>query len=444
MSKQNAKNSLLQIVGNLGWPVFLGLWGCGLFYVLILWGPLQSDLLTRYFAGFWISKLATGMFFVGLAALGLKLLNVASQYTSFRDIRLPAMPSTPQSPSECSGLLEDLLALPARLQKSYLGQRLIEAIESVDRKQSAANLDDELKYLADISAERQHDSYALVRILIWATPMLGFLGTVIGITQALGGLRADQLDSDFQAAMSGLLGGLYIAFDTTALALSLSIVLMFVQFLIDRLETQLLMQVDARVNEELTGRFETFGGDSDPVLASVERMSRSVLRASEHLVQKQAQLWQGTIEAAHESWARLTSESGEHLQRTLAAALDASLEKHAQAVAASSQAVANQAAQRTHGLEKAIAASANNSAVQQQELAKQTAVLTRAVEATADVVKLEQALNGNLAALAGAKNFEKTVMSLSAAIHLLTSRLSDDGDSVPKVELQSKPQERAA
>jgi len=444
VSKQNAKNSLLQILGNLGWPLFLGLWGCGLFYVLILWGPLQSELLTRYFAGFWISKLATGMFFVGLAALGLKLLNVSAQYTSFRDIRLPAMPAAPQPPSDCGALLDDLLALPARLQRSYLGQRLIDAIESVDRKQSAANLDDELKYLADISAERQHDSYALVRIIIWATPMLGFLGTVIGITQALGGLQADQLDSDFQAAMSGLLGGLYIAFDTTALALSLSIVLMFIQFLIDRVEMQLLTQVDARVNAELTGRFETFGGDSDPVLASVERMSRSVLRASEHLVQKQAQLWQGTIEATHESWARLTADSGEQLQKTLAAALDVSLEKHANAVAASSQAIAAQTMQRTQGLEKAIAVSANNTAVQQQEMARQTAVLSRAVEAAADVVKLEKALNGNLAALAGSKNFEKTVMSLSAAIHLLTSRLSDSGDDVQRVELQSNPQERAA
>ena len=29
--------------------------------------------------------------------------------------------------------------------------------------------------LSDMDAARQHESYALVRILIWATPMLGFL-----------------------------------------------------------------------------------------------------------------------------------------------------------------------------------------------------------------------------------------------------------------------------
>ena len=49
--------------------------------------------------------------------------------------------------------------------------------------------------------------------------------------------------------------------------------------------------------------------------------------------------------------------------------------------------------------------------------------MTQAIRAAGDVIQLERALNGNLAALAGAKNFEDTVMSLSAAIHLLTTRL---------------------
>ena len=120
-------------------------------------------------------------------------------------------------------------------------------------------LDDELKYLADMDAARQHDSYALVRIIIWATPMLGFLGTVVGITQALGDLDPKMLATSIQTAMDGLLAGLYVAFDTTALALSLSILLMFFQFFVDRVESQLLLMVDTRVNEELGGSFRERG-----------------------------------------------------------------------------------------------------------------------------------------------------------------------------------------
>ena len=50
-------------------------------------------------------------------------------------------------------------------------------------------------------------------------------------------------------------------------------------------------------------------------------------------------------------------------------------------------------------------------------------VLERTLQATAEVIKLETALNDNLNSLAGSKNFEDTVMSLSAAIHLLTTRM---------------------
>jgi hypothetical protein len=60
---------------------------------------------------------------------------------------------------------------------------------------------------------------------------------------------------------------------------------------------------------------------------------------------------------------------------------------------------------------------------QQLALLRQGEVMSRAVEATGDVMKLEQALNENLRALAGSKNFEDTVMSLAAAIHLLNTRL---------------------
>ena len=51
---------------------------------------------------------------------------------------------------------------------------------------------------------------------------------------------------------------------------------------------------------------------------------------------------------------------------------------------------------------------------------KQGELMTQAIRAAGDVVQLEKALNDNLAALSGAKNFEDTVMSLAAAIHLLT------------------------
>ena len=60
---------------------------------------------------------------------------------------------------------------------------------------------------------------------------------------------------------------------------------------------------------------------------------------------------------------------------------------------------------------------------QQKELIRQGELMLQVVQATGQVITLEKSLNDNLKALAGAKNFEDTVMSLSAAIHLLSTRL---------------------
>ena len=56
--------------------------------------------------------------------------------------------------------------------------------------------------------------------------------------------------------------------------------------------------------------------------------------------------------------------------------------------------------------------------------------------------RLEDALNRNLATLAGAKHFEQTVLGLAAAIHLLNARLSEPGAEKPSIQLD--PGRRAA
>jgi biopolymer transport protein ExbB/TolQ len=399
----------------------------------------------RYFATHPVSFVATGMFFVGLAALCLKLLDVLGQYVALGSIQLREPPPAGEKAEDAQRSLDDLNGLSATARGSYLGRRLRDALRFVTRKSSAEGLDDELKYLADMDAARQHDSYSLIRIIIWATPMLGFLGTVIGITRALGDLDPKQLATDIQGAMDGLLAGLYIAFDTTALALSLSIVLMFIQFLIDRIETQLLAAVNIRTSEQLVGRFQQVGSGNDPHLASVERMCNEILTATKRLVGRQAKLWQATIEAAHEHWSKLSTTSGQQLQNALAGALEQTLAKHAAELARAEQAGSEQARHRWEQLQTALSNNARMMQNQQQEMIKQGEIMAKAVEATGDVMRLEKSLNENLKTLAGAKNFEDTVMSLSAAIHLLSTRLDGPAGEVPQVDLkESSAKGRAA
>jgi len=435
-----SRNSLVVIFSTLGWPLVVGISVCTLFYAGVYRGPLDNELLRRYVAVHPVSFIATGMFFVGMAALLLRLGTVLSQFWWMHRIQLPPIPAGGQAVEDCPALQQQLEGLPVGACNSYLGQRLSSALDHVWRSGTSEQLGDELKYLSDMDQEKQHNAYSLVRIIIWATPMLGFLGTVIGITQALGDLATQQLGGDLQQAMKGLLSGLYVAFDTTALALSLAIVLMFVQFLIDRIESQLLSVVDRKANDQLAGRFQQVGASKDPLLGSVQRMGEMVMENMYELVCRQTELWQASMVNAEQRWTNLSENTGSQLQSALSSSLSESLEKHAQSLAEIERNSTEHCQHRWEQWQTVLSDNARMLRGQQAEMIRHGEVLERTLQATAEVIKLETALNENLSLLAGSKNFEDTVMSLSAAIHLLTTRMEGPSSRTSEITLENKDQ----
>ncbi len=102
---------------------------------------------------------------------------------------------------------------------------------------------------------RHEESWLLPRYISWAVPILGFIGTVLGISLAADGIRRiiasdaglANLSSDLDTAIAPL----GIAFDTTLIALSLSVVLMLVLALVQRSEERLLTNLEQRLQETL-------------------------------------------------------------------------------------------------------------------------------------------------------------------------------------------------
>jgi biopolymer transport protein ExbB/TolQ len=444
----NSRNRFLSSVfSSMGWPLLTGIALWMTLYALIREGVIQHDLVTRYLANHPVEYIEMLLFFVGVSALMIKAVGVIAQFRGNGKVQLAPAPASGQKIDDTSGLIDSLLELPKKSHNTYLVRRLRDALGYVRAKQSAEDLDDQLKYLADMDAERRHDSYALVRLVVWAIPILGFLGTVIGVTMAIGTLSPEVLAGSSKEGMGDLTDGLAVAFDTTTVALSLSIVLMFAQFLVNKLETQLLETVDERAADELTGRFVQFGTKNDPLVASVERMSARVAASTDTLVREQAKIWESTLAAAHQRWSQLTDTSGKTLEQSLTNALRQSLTTHAAELQKSEEAAAQRNGLYVEQLRSALVQSAQVMKDQQAELVKQGQVMSRALEATGDIIKLEKALNENLSALSGAKNFEDTVMSLSAAIHLLNSRLGHAGPATTVALEPANPsslQERAA
>lgn len=411
-------------------PLLWGLLASIAFFAPIQTGRWKDEFVIRYFAGHWVEYVETAMFFVGLAGLILKAIDVMRQSGGLGRVALPPAPAAPLPPSEAASLLTSLDSVPEHQRDDYLPRRLREALQSVRFAGSADKLGDELKYLSEADASRSYASYSLLRIIIWAIPILGFLGTVIGITMAIASLNPQALEE----SLPTVTGGLGVAFDTTALALGLSMVLMFTQFFVDRMEGRLLAAVDSRAAEELGGRFEQIGAVDDPQVAAVRRIADAVIRSTEALVERQSEVWQRSIDAAQHRWSELASAAGKQLETALAGALSQSISSHAERLAASAEASAEQNRRNWSRLQQAIADSAEKAKAQQTELTRQGEILLRVVEATGHVTKLQEALNGNLAALAGAQHFEETVLNLAGAINLLNARLGHA--AAPHIDLK--------
>jgi len=95
---------------------------------------------------------------------------------------------------------------------------------------------------------RHEESWLLPRYLSWAVPVLGFIGTVLGISLAAEGIRriiaSDAGLASLSSDLDGAIAPLGIAFDTTLIALSLSVVLTLALALVQRGEERLLATLE--------------------------------------------------------------------------------------------------------------------------------------------------------------------------------------------------------
>ncbi len=412
MSKINALSAVL-----LRSPI---LWGGALafcFFALIHGGIVTDANVIRYLAGHWVEYVEVIMFGVGLAALTIKGVELVRQRARVHDDHLGAVPAGGHNPIDAGRLAESLPS--AEEGGGYLVRRLREALDLVIRTGTADGLEDHLKYLSDLDAARAAQSYGLVRFVIWAIPIMGFLGTVIGITVAIASLSPTQLEN-----ISGVVAGLGTAFDTTATALALSMVLMFLQFMIDRYEQSLLSEVDQAVWSSLAGRFQSLAVGDGTALA-VARLGEAVGRSSARLIEAQEQSWKSLEKSAAGTIGRVFDEAGGRLEAALAQSLDVTLAKWTQSLVEAHVQLSSQREDRWTLAAESMAAAMRSFEQHHKTLAGQAQLLERVVDATRDVAALERVLDSNLNALAATGRFEETLATLAAAVQLLSARASD-------------------
>ena len=113
------------------------------------------------------------------------------------------------------------------------------------------NLSDAIESSVEALAVRQEAENSMIRYLIWAIPSIGFIGTVRGIGDALS--LADQALAGDIAGMTNSLG---VAFNSTLVALLISIFLMFLFHQLQRLQDGQLVDIQGYCDQYLLARIK--------------------------------------------------------------------------------------------------------------------------------------------------------------------------------------------
>ena len=152
-------------------------------------------------------------------------------------------------PSDAREYLRTLEQLPPKERDSVLPRVLAAALKRFSATGNVQDASQTVHNVCESENNRLDAELAILRFSVWVTPALGFVGTVRGIGLALQGAEL-AVKGDTSAVTSGL----GISFNSTLVALTLSILLMYTLHEIQLAQERLVLDAENYADEELISR----------------------------------------------------------------------------------------------------------------------------------------------------------------------------------------------
>lgn len=176
------------------------------------------------------------LMFWALAIMGYKM------RTTMRESAMLDMPLVSISegtrilPGDAGQLARPLQSLPQHQQDMLLPRALHTALARFQVTSSVQSATDAASAVCDAEDSRLDSELSMIRYITWAIPSIGFIGTVRGIGAALG-----QAHEAMQGNIAGVTANLGVAFNSTFIALLISMVVMFFMHQLQLLQERLVL-----------------------------------------------------------------------------------------------------------------------------------------------------------------------------------------------------------
>ena len=268
-----------------------------LFYLLLL-PAKRTPLGDLFYARGWVPPLEVFLMMWSAAILVLKYRKLSAQKESMLFDLLSSRLGEEITPENVNQFDRHVRDLPTRPRESFLITRVLRGLEHYRVRNSASEVATILSSQSEIDSNAVQSSYTLLKVFIWAIPILGFIGTVQGLGVAVGGFAGNLDKAQDVATLKNSLGqttsGLAVAFDTTFIALIMSLLLMIPASSLQKSEEDLLNWVDEYCNENLLKRLRDSGG---PGLPNDKELIRAAIAAAMGVHHAELQTWRDKLEA---------------------------------------------------------------------------------------------------------------------------------------------------
>jgi biopolymer transport protein ExbB/TolQ len=181
-----------------------------------------------------------------LAVIGQKWLLLRRERELLERDLVPLAEGMKILPEDVREYSRQLQTLPPGQREGLVPRSLLAALHRFGATRSIADASASAHGVCEGEVDRLDSELSLLRYIAWAIPAIGFIGTVRGIGDALA-----QAHRAMQGDLSGVTQGLGTAFNSTLVALLLSLVLMFLLHHLQTDQERLVRDAESYLDERL-------------------------------------------------------------------------------------------------------------------------------------------------------------------------------------------------
>jgi len=186
------------------------------------------------------------LFLWALSIIGLKTQRVIRERSILERTLVPLTEGMSILPQDARNFARPVQGLPDKERGMLLPRTLLTALHRFQTTKSIQDVVTTVKDSCESEAEQMETELTIVRYIAWAIPSIGFVGTVRGIGSALG-----QAYQAVSGDIVGVTNSLGVAFNSTFVALVVSIGLMFLLHQLQLLQDRLVLDCQSYCEENM-------------------------------------------------------------------------------------------------------------------------------------------------------------------------------------------------